>query len=435
VRLPGLRGRLLAAVLGGILLVGGTVTLFVENSLYRILTGELEERGVLNAHHVAQMSVDGILTEDVIGLHLLSKNYLEDDPEARYVFLKIEEEKILAHSFSGGFPSGLLKVNPLASGMKYSKEFLRLGEEEVLDVAVPVLGGEAGELHIGMSMERIQERVQDTRNTLAGIILVVLLMGGGAASLYALRVTRPLADLTETAKRIGAGDLERRVSVDLKDEIGELASTINAMADNLSRTMISRSLYHTQSEFLSSVLNAIPHPFYVIDAYTYEIVAANAATGKEWEGKTCHQLTHRREVPCDEEHDLCPLEMVREKREPVVVEHIHYDAEGRERTHEVHGYPIFDGSGEVMQMIEYLMDITPRKEAEKEREELVKVLQEALAEVKRLSGLLPICASCKKVRDDKGYWEQVEIYVEKHTEAEFSHSICPECEKKLYPDL
>jgi hypothetical protein len=55
--------------------------------------------------------------------------------------------------------------------------------------------------------------------------------------------------------------------------------------------------------------------------------------------------------------------------------------------------------------------------------------------VKTLSGLLPICASCKKIRDDSGYWTQVEVYVRDHTEADFTHSICPECAKKLYPDI
>lgn len=62
-------------------------------------------------------------------------------------------------------------------------------------------------------------------------------------------------------------------------------------------------------------------------------------------------------------------------------------------------------------------------------------LEKALAEVKTLSGLLPICASCKKIRDDQGFWKQVEVYVGAHSEAEFSHSICPDCSKKLYPDL
>ncbi len=62
-------------------------------------------------------------------------------------------------------------------------------------------------------------------------------------------------------------------------------------------------------------------------------------------------------------------------------------------------------------------------------------LQEALAKIKTLSGLLPICASCKKIRDDKGYWNRIETYISDHSEAEFSHSICPECTKKLYPQL
>ncbi len=61
-------------------------------------------------------------------------------------------------------------------------------------------------------------------------------------------------------------------------------------------------------------------------------------------------------------------------------------------------------------------------------------LQDALAEIKTLSGMLPICASCKKIRDDKGYWNQIEGYIERHSEALFSHSLCPECMDKLYGD-
>lgn len=61
-------------------------------------------------------------------------------------------------------------------------------------------------------------------------------------------------------------------------------------------------------------------------------------------------------------------------------------------------------------------------------------LQKALAEIKQLSGMLPICSSCKKIRDDEGYWEQIENYITEHSEIEFSHSLCPECAKKLYPD-
>lgn len=80
-------------------------------------------------------------------------------------------------------------------------------------------------------------------------------------------------------------------------------------------------------------------------------------------------------------------------------------------------------------------DISARKHAEKEREDLIAQLRESLAKVKTLSGLLPICASCKKIRDDNGYWNQIEIYIQQHSEAEFTHSFCPECVQTLYPEI
>jgi hypothetical protein len=79
-------------------------------------------------------------------------------------------------------------------------------------------------------------------------------------------------------------------------------------------------------------------------------------------------------------------------------------------------------------------DITAQKQTEQERELLISELQEALANVKTLGGLLPICASCKKIRDDEGYWSQVEQYIGKHTDAKFTHGICPDCAKKALDD-
>jgi len=76
-----------------------------------------------------------------------------------------------------------------------------------------------------------------------------------------------------------------------------------------------------------------------------------------------------------------------------------------------------------------------RERTQLEREKLIQELQSALQQVKTLRGLLPICANCKKIRDDQGYWNQVEVYLGKNTDAEFSHSICPDCMAELYPDL
>ena len=75
------------------------------------------------------------------------------------------------------------------------------------------------------------------------------------------------------------------------------------------------------------------------------------------------------------------------------------------------------------------------EEANKNLNKINTELQEALAKVKLLSGFLPICASCKNIRDDQGYWQQIERYIHDHSEAIFSHGICPQCAQKLYPDL
>jgi len=80
-----------------------------------------------------------------------------------------------------------------------------------------------------------------------------------------------------------------------------------------------------------------------------------------------------------------------------------------------------------------IRDISDRKTAECERERLILELQEALAKVKTLSGLLPICASCKKIRNQEGKWQVLELYIRTHAQADFTHGICPECRVRLYP--
>ena len=82
----------------------------------------------------------------------------------------------------------------------------------------------------------------------------------------------------------------------------------------------------------------------------------------------------------------------------------------------------------------FLRDVTEKKKNEEEKTRLIAELQDALSQIKTLSGMLPICASCKKIRNDEGYWEQIEAYISHHSEAVFSHGICPDCIKKLYPE-
>lgn len=96
--------------------------------------------------------------------------------------------------------------------------------------------------------------------------------------------------------------------------------------------------------------------------------------------------------------------------------------------------PLRDGHGRVIGLVGIGKDITDRKLVEQERDSYIARLQEALASVRTLRGLLPICAHCNHIRDGEGHWQRVEQYVQKHTHAEFSHGVCPDCARKLYPE-
>jgi hypothetical protein len=89
--------------------------------------------------------------------------------------------------------------------------------------------------------------------------------------------------------------------------------------------------------------------------------------------------------------------------------------------------PIRNTTGEIIGASSIARDLSRQRQAEAERQLLIQELMAASRQVRTLTGLLPICATCKRVRDDKGYWQQVETYVEKHSEVTFSHSICPDC--------
>lgn len=152
-------------------------------------------------------------------------------------------------------------------------------------------------------------------------------------------------------------------------------------------------------------------------------------------GRLCFEISHLRETPCQPPDDPCPLPELLRSGIAGMVEHTHYDLDRNPITVEVNVYPIRNGKGEIDKIIHVSRDVTERKRLEVERERLILELQEALHKVKTLSGMLPICASCKKIRDDKGYWNQIEGYIQDHSDALFTHGICPECTKKFFPEL
>lgn len=138
------------------------------------------------------------------------------------------------------------------------------------------------------------------------------------------------------------------------------------IATDISHRKESEEKIQQQNNFLQSVIESLPYPFYVINADSYEIELANsiAAHAGITAGRKCFAATHHSDTPCSKEQHECPLNLVKTKREPAIVEHVHQNATGEEQHVEVHGYPIADTNGVITKMIEYQIDITERKQAE-----------------------------------------------------------------------
>jgi PAS domain S-box-containing protein len=186
--------------------------------------------------------------------------------------------------------------------------------------------------------------------------------------------------------------------------------------------------------FENTVIDGIGDQILVIDADTHNVLLANKAAEEQIGLRDvkdrpvkCFQVSHHRDLPCNEHGEPCPLSHVIETGSPSRVIHKHHDADGNRIYVEIIATPVLDNDNKVVRIIEASRDITERIEIEEEQEQLISDLRNALATIKTLKGLIPVCAWCKKVRDDEGYWESIEDYIRNHSDADFTHGICPSC--------
>jgi len=207
------------------------------------------------------------------------------------------------------------------------------------------------------------------------------------------------------------------------------------MRDSFDRLVDPRSVDLRKSQkMLATILDSLDAVVYVADISTYEIVFLNKYARKifgDRAGEICWQVLQTDQTgPCD----FCSNKYL-------------IDGEGRpkgmyawefQNTINSKWYDIRDRAVQWLDgrlvRIEVATDVTDRKQADFERERVLEELREALTQVKTLSGFLPICSACKKIRDDAGYWNQVEAYVMAHSDVEFTHGLCPECINRLYPE-
>jgi len=191
-------------------------------------------------------------------------------------------------------------------------------------------------------------------------------------------IWRQTSDIIVLGQRMGRVEvwyLDERPERDEGPFLEEERSLIDTIARTLGRAIENKQAeerIRAQGVFLQTVLDALSHPFYVIDANDYTIKMANAATavGRSLGPTTCYELLHDSSEPCRGDENVCPLEVVRTAKTPLMVEHTHSGEDGSRRVVEVHCYPLLDADGNVNQVIEYTIDVTGRKRAEEALERL-----------------------------------------------------------------
>jgi len=151
---------------------------------------------------------------------------------------------------------------------------------------------------------------------------------------------------------------------------------VNIYGRNITKRKEMEEKYRKQNIFLSNILESLTHPFYVINADDYTVALANFAASSEGLklGEYCYSLTHNINKPC-KAPCICPLDEVKRTKNSCLVEHTHSDSKGNEKIYEIYGYPILDESGNVVQMIEYTLNITDRKMAQLELKESKKTIE------------------------------------------------------------
>ena len=243
-----IRIQILIGTMGIVILLGLAMIIFVQTTLSQRLLLELQEEGIFITKHLANMSVNHILNEHIIDLQILVNDHLSFRDDIEYIFVLDWKGQVLVHTFEEGFPIELKEANILNSEQTYNIQSLLTEKGAIFDIAVPMLNGGAGVVHVGISEEPTKNRIANIIKLIVGIIIAVLVLGGIAAVVFATVITKPIVDLGETAKAVSGGDLERRVHVRAKDEVGQLGVTFNKMLEDSQRN------YNTQTA-ISSLLH------------------------------------------------------------------------------------------------------------------------------------------------------------------------------------
>lgn len=365
-----------------LILFGGLATTYlIEGKVSEALTHELEEKGVSITHNLAVNSVNPILTDRPIELQHLINNVKNSEEDILFVYILDEKGKVIVHTFDEGFPKNLLSSNVPPSGDHLSIQLINTEEGFIRDIAVPILDGEAGVAHVGLSEKEIRGTISDTRQAILAMTFAIVILGIFFSFFFAGLITKPLEKLTKSAGEIGKGNLAEPIQINSKDEIGILASSFSKMQYEL-KSHIEK--INESSEFLMTLFDNIEEGIMVIDP-EHIIIEVNPGAlrilnvkREDSIGKSCHEIDQNSDSECNT--GLCAVEKVLETGTVQKFTHTHTDNCGNTKILEISASPVLDRDGKIFQIIQGLRDVTESKNAEKK-------LKEAYEELKSLEEL------------------------------------------------
>ncbi len=423
----------------GVTIFFGLMTVFAAATILEVkLDKKLEKRAISIAQNVAQASINPLLTEKYFELEMMVKDYKSSEEDIEYIFIEDPQGVIVAHTFERGFPVELKKLNTPNTDRAFTFQHFASERGAISDIAVPLLKGVAGTLHIGFSERSITKDVDEIVSVISLIIIAGLAFGTGVAIVIARAISRPVSNLARAAQAAKGGDLNVQVPVQSHDEIGMLGTAFNDMI--VARKRAEEDLRISEKK-LHDITSSLGEGVMVIDEQgrlafmNPEAERLLGWSAQELIGTMLHDRIHRHAA----EHSPLPaaecpsLRVLKTGERAQIEEDAFQRKDGTLFPVTYISAPIFEG-GKVIAAVIAFHDISRRKQAEEERERLILDHMDALSKIKTLSGMLPICSSCKKIRDDEGYWTQIETYLNEHSEAEFSHGLCPECASKIYPE-
>jgi signal transduction histidine kinase/CheY-like chemotaxis protein len=231
-------GKMAVLNLSVIALTAIAMSFYIDRTVGGHLRAAHEQKGMAFTENLAVNVSDFILAEDYASLQMLVTHTLHGDSDIRYAFVvDTSHDRILAHTFPGGFPTDLksaLKNNKFGckGGQKGSKMLIS-EEGELLDIYSPILGGEAGCVHIGLSLNKVNLEIRSMKMNLLGVALILSIFTIIITLLYSKKLGHSMDILTDGAENIGEGNLEHRIIINDKSEIGLLANRFNQMAESL----------------------------------------------------------------------------------------------------------------------------------------------------------------------------------------------------------